>query len=156
MQNGAPFDLFFSADIEYPKKLEAAGLAEPGTLYEYAVGRIVISDACDSNRVFHTVGTSCWHRRRPNHDPPTAYSYRVLARESRRLQLFRILNVREKNRSKGAPFLHLRENNFRSIRKSHLLSFPDCFSNVSVNSSDRKLQVAAAAMRISFPWARTS
>jgi molybdate transport system substrate-binding protein len=42
MQNGAPFDLFFSADIEYPKKLETAGLAEPGTLYEYAVGRIVI------------------------------------------------------------------------------------------------------------------
>src|SRR5437879_10783971 len=42
MQNGAPFDLFFSADIEYPKKLEPAGLTEPGTLYEYAVGRIVI------------------------------------------------------------------------------------------------------------------
>src|SRR4029077_7309184 len=42
IQNGAPFDLFFSADIEYPRKLEAAGLAEPGTLYEYAVGRIVI------------------------------------------------------------------------------------------------------------------
>jgi molybdate transport system substrate-binding protein len=42
VQNGAPFDLFFSADIEYPKKLEAAGLAEQGTLYEYAVGRIVI------------------------------------------------------------------------------------------------------------------
>ena len=42
IQNGAPFDLFFSADIEYPKKLEAAGLAEKGTLYQYAVGRIVI------------------------------------------------------------------------------------------------------------------
>jgi molybdate transport system substrate-binding protein len=42
IQNGAPFDLFFSADIEYPRKLEAAGLAEPETLYEYAVGRIVI------------------------------------------------------------------------------------------------------------------
>jgi len=40
--NGAPFDLFFSADSEYPRKLEAAGLAEPGTLYEYAVGRIVL------------------------------------------------------------------------------------------------------------------
>jgi molybdate transport system substrate-binding protein len=42
IQNGAPFDLFFSADIDYPRKLEAAGLAEPGTLYKYAVGRIVI------------------------------------------------------------------------------------------------------------------
>ena len=42
MQSGAPFDLFFSADIDYPRKLEAAGLAEPGTLYEYAVGRIAI------------------------------------------------------------------------------------------------------------------
>lgn len=42
LQNGAPFDLFFSADIDYPRKLEAAGFAEPGTLYEYAVGRIAI------------------------------------------------------------------------------------------------------------------
>src|SRR5208337_4646186 len=42
MQNGAPFDLFFSADIGYPKKLEAAGLTEPGTMYEYAVGKIVL------------------------------------------------------------------------------------------------------------------
>jgi len=42
IQNGAPFDVFLSADIEYPRKLEAAGLAEPGTLYEYALGRIVI------------------------------------------------------------------------------------------------------------------
>ncbi len=42
IQNGAPFDLFFSADIDYPRKLEAAGLAEAGTLYEYGVGRIVI------------------------------------------------------------------------------------------------------------------
>src|SRR5437773_3588393 len=42
IQNGAPFDLFFSADIDYPKKLEAASLAEPGTLYEYATGKIVL------------------------------------------------------------------------------------------------------------------
>jgi molybdate transport system substrate-binding protein len=42
IQNGAPFDMFFSADIGYPKKLEAAGLIEPGTLYEYATGKIVI------------------------------------------------------------------------------------------------------------------
>jgi molybdate transport system substrate-binding protein len=42
IQNGAPFDLFFSADIDYPKRLEAAGLAEPGTLYPYATGKIVL------------------------------------------------------------------------------------------------------------------
>jgi molybdate transport system substrate-binding protein len=42
IQNGAPFDIFMSADIDYPRKLEAAGLAEADTRYEYAVGRIVI------------------------------------------------------------------------------------------------------------------
>jgi molybdate transport system substrate-binding protein len=42
IRNGAPFDMFFSADIGYPQKLEAAGLVEPGTLYEYAVGKLVL------------------------------------------------------------------------------------------------------------------
>lgn len=42
IQNGAPFDLYFSADIGYPRKLEEAGLTVPGSLYRYAVGRIVI------------------------------------------------------------------------------------------------------------------
>jgi molybdate transport system substrate-binding protein len=41
IQNGAPFDLYFSADIDYPRRLEAAGVAEPGSLLEYAVGSIV-------------------------------------------------------------------------------------------------------------------
>src|SRR2546421_13002906 len=48
MQNGTPFDLLFSADIEYPKRLEAAGLVEPGTLYEYGTGRIVIWTPVDA------------------------------------------------------------------------------------------------------------
>lgn len=42
IQNGAPFDLYFSADIGYPKKLEEAGLTVSGSLYPYAVGRIVL------------------------------------------------------------------------------------------------------------------
>jgi molybdate transport system substrate-binding protein len=42
IQNGAPFDLYFSADIGYPRKLEEAGLTVPGSLYPYAVGRIVL------------------------------------------------------------------------------------------------------------------
>ncbi len=42
IQNGAPFDLYYSADIGYPKKLEEAGLTVPDSLYRYAVGRIVV------------------------------------------------------------------------------------------------------------------
>jgi len=42
IENGAPFDLFFSADLSYPKRLEAAGLTEPGTLFHYADGKIVL------------------------------------------------------------------------------------------------------------------
>jgi len=42
IQNGAPFDLYFSADIAFPRKLEEAGLTVPGSLYQYAVGRIVL------------------------------------------------------------------------------------------------------------------
>ena len=42
IQSGAPFDAFFSADAEYPRKLEAGGLAQPGSVYVYAIGRIVI------------------------------------------------------------------------------------------------------------------
>lgn len=42
IQNGAPFDVFFSANLDFPKKLEAAGITEPGSYYQYARGRIVI------------------------------------------------------------------------------------------------------------------
>ncbi len=42
LENGAPFDMFFSANLDYPKKLESAGLTEPGSYYQYAKGKIVI------------------------------------------------------------------------------------------------------------------
>ncbi|HVI09387.1 MAG TPA: molybdate ABC transporter substrate-binding protein [Candidatus Binatia bacterium] len=42
IQNGAPFDMFFSANLDYAKKLESAGLTEPGSYYEYAKGKIVV------------------------------------------------------------------------------------------------------------------
>ena len=41
IRNGAPFDLFFSADIELPEKLVNAGLASP-EVRPYALGRIVV------------------------------------------------------------------------------------------------------------------
>jgi molybdate transport system substrate-binding protein len=42
IENGAPFDILFSANLDYPKKLEASGLIEPGSYYQYAKGKIVI------------------------------------------------------------------------------------------------------------------
>ena len=42
IRNGAPFDVFFSADEDYPRQLVEEGLAENSTLYRYAVGRLVL------------------------------------------------------------------------------------------------------------------
>src|SRR5215469_4475294 len=49
IQTGAPFDIFFSANLDYPKKLEAAGLVQPGSYYEYARGKIVVWVPKDSH-----------------------------------------------------------------------------------------------------------
>ncbi len=42
IQNGAPFDVFLSADLKYPRNLVAANLADGTTLTPYALGRIVL------------------------------------------------------------------------------------------------------------------
>ena len=48
IQNGAPFDVFFSADMDYPRQLIASGNAEGASLYEYAVGKLVLWVPADS------------------------------------------------------------------------------------------------------------
>ncbi len=42
IQNGAPFDLFLSADMEYPQKLIDARLAVRDSLQPYAVGHLIL------------------------------------------------------------------------------------------------------------------
>ncbi len=42
IQHGAPFDLYFSADVRYPQKLIESHHAVADSLYRYAIGRIVV------------------------------------------------------------------------------------------------------------------
>ena len=45
IKNGAPFDVFLSADRERPEMLEKDGLAQPGTRFTYATGKLVLWSA---------------------------------------------------------------------------------------------------------------
>ena len=42
VKNGAPFEVFLSADVSFPRELIKAGLADESTLQIYAIGRIVL------------------------------------------------------------------------------------------------------------------
>jgi molybdate transport system substrate-binding protein len=42
LSNRAPFDIFFSADVDYPRQLIAKGLAAQETPFLYAIGRLVV------------------------------------------------------------------------------------------------------------------
>ncbi len=42
IKNGAPFDVFFSADMERPRSLEDEGLGVKDSRFTYAIGRLVL------------------------------------------------------------------------------------------------------------------
>jgi len=58
IENGAPFDVFFSADEQYPQQLIKEDLALKDTLYRYAVGRLVLWIPADSPLVLSELGIS--------------------------------------------------------------------------------------------------
>jgi len=49
IENGAPFDLFLSADMGYPRRLVDAAIAEPASLATYARGTLVLWRRKDSS-----------------------------------------------------------------------------------------------------------
>jgi len=56
IENGAPFDIFFSADEQYPQQLIKEELALKETLYRYAVGQLVLWIPADSPLVLSELG----------------------------------------------------------------------------------------------------
>jgi molybdate transport system substrate-binding protein len=48
IQNGAPFDVFLSADMDYPRQLIAGGAAEGASLSRYAEGKLILWIPADS------------------------------------------------------------------------------------------------------------
>jgi len=54
--NGAPFDVFLSADLNYVRELEKAGLTEASSSFVYAIGRIVLWVPRNSSIGVRTLG----------------------------------------------------------------------------------------------------
>lgn len=42
IKNGAPYEVYLSADMHYPRELAKDGFADAGTLTPYAIGRVVL------------------------------------------------------------------------------------------------------------------
>jgi molybdate transport system substrate-binding protein len=66
IQNGAPFDVLLSADVEYPRELERSGHAERGSLSVYAIGHIVLwtraGSSVDLRKGLEVLATAEVHR----------------------------------------------------------------------------------------------
>src|SRR5688572_27256393 len=71
VRNGAPFEVLLAADAETPRRLEAEGLARPGTRFTYAIGQLVLWSAqpgmVDANAAVETLKNlgllAAWERR---------------------------------------------------------------------------------------------
>ncbi|MBI4444707.1 MAG: molybdate ABC transporter substrate-binding protein [Acidobacteria bacterium] len=56
IRDGAPFDVFFSADLEYARRLQEEQLALAGSLYVYARGRLAVWTRAESGLDVESLG----------------------------------------------------------------------------------------------------
>jgi molybdate transport system substrate-binding protein len=98
IKQGAPFDVFLSADRERPKQLEAEGLAVAGSRFTYATGKLVLwspkADALGSDGAAFLKGGN--YRYIAIANPKTA-PYGLAAQQAlHKLQLWDSLNEQKK------------------------------------------------------------
>lgn len=73
IRNGAPYDVFLSADAERPRRLEDEGAGKAGVRFTYAIGRLVLyGPSLDSVRAFGVDLRDPRHRRVAMANPKTA------------------------------------------------------------------------------------
>jgi molybdate transport system substrate-binding protein len=65
--NGAPFDLFLSADNDYPRRLDEAGLTVPGSRSIYAIGRLALWASASSPLPVESEGLAALRHPRSGH-----------------------------------------------------------------------------------------
>jgi len=88
IENGAPFDLFFSADLRYVLRLNSEGLLDSDSMYKYAVGKLVLyvpnNSAIDPKQGLRALRSSAVHRiaiANPEHAPYGRAAVEALRRE---------------------------------------------------------------------------
>ena len=71
--NHAPFDVFLSADLDYPRKLAAAGIGRADSLFTYGSGRLVVwvrgSSALDPATAMQSPAVRHFAIANPKHAP---------------------------------------------------------------------------------------
>jgi molybdate transport system substrate-binding protein len=88
IKNGAPFEVFVSADMDFPKKLVEAKLADPATLTHYIDGRLALwttNPKVDLSRGFGVLATPVVHKiaiANPDLAPYGRAAQAVLAKEN--------------------------------------------------------------------------
>ncbi|HEY1794173.1 MAG TPA: molybdate ABC transporter substrate-binding protein [Opitutaceae bacterium] len=96
IENGAPFDVFLSADMDFPRALARAGRAEGATLRPFALGRLVLWTT-RPERLPHGLGQALrqpWIRRLSIASPSTAPFGRAAREALQRLGLWASLQPR--------------------------------------------------------------